>query len=432
MAGLLVGPAAPVRDGGRVRILHATDTYGPTVGGIEVLVRALAESQAAAGHEVTVLTRTPGPADVGGPVEVCRDPRAFATLLACTDVVHGHVSAYSPLALRSVESAAKADVAAVATVHSVWGSAWPLFRACAAVRGWPDLPIQWAAVSDVAAGPVRRAMVGRDVLVIPNAVDTAYWTPALPARVSRHVTLVSVMRMSHRKRPLELVAALHRMQGLVPAGTAVTALLVGDGPLLGRVRRRIRRLGMADWVQAPGDLSHPQLRDVYRRADVYVAPATLESFGLAALEARAAGLAVVARHGTGVTEFVTHGVEGLLAGDDRELAEHLARLCTDDLLRQRMVRHNHHVPPPLDWSQVSERNTAAYVLAGAVDSRPATPTASPSTPPSTPLPAGGSWARTDQSEISDPCAVGWSSVPGGLDRQAPTPLPLSRTAVRPS
>lgn len=414
-----------------MRILHATDTYGPTVGGIEVLVQALAESQAAAGHEVTVLTRTPGPADVGGPVEVCRDPRAFATLLACTDVVHGHVSAYSPLALRSVESAAKADVAAVATVHSVWGAAWPLFRAAAAVRRWTELPIQWAAVSDVAAGPVRRAMVGREVLVVPNAVDTAYWTPAPSPHVSSHVTLVSVMRMSHRKRPLELVSALHSMREIIPAGTAVTALLVGDGPLLERVRRRIRRLGMADWVHAPGDLSHAQLRDVYRRADVYVAPATLESFGLAALEARAAGLAVVARGGTGVTEFVTHGVEGLLAADDAELAEHLALLCTDDHLRQRMVRHNHLVAPPLDWSQVSERNTAAYVLAGAVDTRRATPTTSPTAIPSTPLPAGGWWTRTDQSGSSVPCAADWSLVPGGLDRQAPTSDPVARTPDRP-
>lgn len=353
-----------------MKILHVTDTYGPTVGGIEVLVRTLAESQAAVGHEVTVLTRTPGPPSTSGAVDVCRDPRAFPTLLSRSDVVHGHVSAYSPLALRSVEAAAMAEVAAVATVHSIWGSAWPLFRGAAAVRGWTDLPIQWAAVSDVAAGPVRRAMAGRDVLVIPNAVDTSYWAPREPPLHNDHVTIVSVMRMSHRKRPLELLAALRRMRAVLPDEVRVNAVLVGEGPLLGRVRRRIHRAGMAAWVHTPGDLPHHELRELYRRSDIYVAPATLESFGLAALEARAAGLAIVARQDTGVTEFVAHGLDGLLAGSDRELAEHLARLCRDQSFRRRVVERNHLVPPLLDWGHVGERNTAAYRLAGAVDAHP--------------------------------------------------------------
>lgn len=413
-----------------MRILHVTDTYGPTVGGIEILVRTLAESQVAAGHDVTVLTRTPGPSDNGAPVDVCREPSAFPSLLAGTDVVHGHVSAYSPLALRSVETAAKSAVPAMATVHSIWGSAWPLFRGAAAVRGWTELPIQWAAVSDVAAGPVRRALPGRQVLIVPNAVETAYWAPPGPPAHTDHVTIVSVLRMSHRKRPLELLAALRRMRSLVPAGITVEVVIVGDGPLLGRVRRRIDRLGMAGWVHTPGDLAHPQLRALYRRAQVYVAPATLESFGLAALEARAAGLAVVARDGTGVTEFVAHGLDGLLADSDRELAEQLAQLCRDEPMRRRMVQHNHLVAPLHDWSHVRELNTAAYRQAGAAEVLPAPTTTSSTTHPLFPLSPGGARSRTGQSEVGVPRADDWPSGPGGPDRQAPTPLPPSHSRTR--
>ncbi len=375
-----------------MRILHATDTYGPTLGGIEVLVRTLAESQAAAGHQVTVLTRTAAPYEAPGMVEVCRDPGAMRTLVAGADVVHGHVSAYSPLALRAVEAGAKAGIPSVATVHSVWGSAWPLFRGAAAVRGWTDLPIQWTAVSDVAAGPVRRAIAGREVVVVPNAVDTSFWAPTHPPRLTGPVTIVSVMRMSHRKKPLELVAALQRMRARVPEHIPVTAVLAGDGPLLDRVRRKIHRLGLAEWVHTPGDLSHAQLRDLYRRAEIYVAPARLESFGLAALEARAAGLAIVAREDTGVTEFVAHGLDGLLAGDPEELADHLAHLCTDEAMRHTMVQRNHLVPPLQDWSHVLERNTAAYLMAGAADD-PCTDGPNPSTATTLrPSPAGESAA----------------------------------------
>ncbi|MFC7487619.1 glycosyltransferase family 4 protein [Knoellia sp. CPCC 206453] len=353
-----------------MRILHTTDTYAPIVGGIEVLVRALAESQVALGHDVTVLTRTPDRNTMTSPsanIEVCRDPRALASLVAGADVVHGHVSAISPLALRAVEVGARAGVPSVATVHSVWGRAWPLFRATAAARGWNDLPIQWAAVSEVAAGPVRRALGGREVLVVPNAVDTGYWAPTVRTRHTDVVTLVAVMRMVSRKRPLELVNALHRMRALVPDHVAIEAVLVGDGPLLGAVRRRVDRLGISEWVHTPGDVAHPELRDLYRRAEVFIAPATHESFGLAALEARAAGLAVVARSGTGITEFITHEVEGLLADSDPALTEHLARLCRDEATRRRIVLHNHLTRPAFDWSDVRELNAAAYVQAGAVD-----------------------------------------------------------------
>jgi glycosyltransferase involved in cell wall biosynthesis len=391
-----------------MRILHATDTYGPHLGGIEVLVRTLAHSQAAAGHQVAVLTRTPGPpSPSGSPVEVHRDLSSLRSLVAQADVVHSHVSAYSPLALRAVEAGARDCVPSLATVHSVWGSAWPLFRAAAAVRGWTDLPIRWAAVSEVAAGPVRQAF-GCDVLVVPNAVHTGYWAQQPTPRRSDRVTIVSVMRMSRRKRPFQLLTALRRARDVVPARISIEAVLVGDGPLRDAVDRRISRLGLAAWVHTPGDLSHERLRALYRDADIFVAPATLESFGLAALEARAAGLAVVGRSGTGVTEFVEHGVDGLLAGSDQELSDHLAGLCTDAPTRRRIVHHNHAVPPLLDWAHVGELNTAAYTHAGAVTGLRPTPRTPPLLAPPGPLLRGDrrTWEEQPEASGSPPLPAG--------------------------
>jgi len=353
-----------------MRILHVTDTYAPTVGGIEVLVRTLAESQAAVGHDVTVLTRTPDRqlrVPPSATLDVCREPRALASFVASADVVHGHISAISPLAVRALEVGAGIAVPAMATVHSVWGNAWPLFRGAAALRGWTGLPIQWAAVSEVAAGPVRRALPGHDVLVLPNAVDTCFWAPEGTPRHTDVVTLVAVLRMASRKRPLALVDALDRMRFLLPEHRDVEVVLVGDGPLLGTVRQRLSHRGMSTWVHTPGDITHLQLRELYRRADVFIAPATHESFGLAALEARAAGLAIVARSGTGIAEFVTDGVDGFLADSETALAEHLARLCVDHALLRRIVAHNHANRPTLDWLTIRELTTSAYRRAGARD-----------------------------------------------------------------
>jgi glycosyltransferase involved in cell wall biosynthesis len=346
-----------------MRILHATDTFGPTLGGIEVMVRDLAARQAAEGHEVTVLTRTPGPASSDVTVTVSRDPSLLADLVRRSDVVHAHVSAYSPLALRAAETAAAAGVPAVAAVHSMWGSGWPLVRAVAGARGWLGSPIQWAAVSEAAAGPVRRALPGRRVIILPNAVDVAAWaTDARPAG-PHVVTIVSVMRMVRRKRPLALVETLRRLRDQLPPDVRIRAVLVGDGPQRPSVLNAVARHGMDGWVSVPGSMDHEAIRDVYRSADVFVAPATLESFGIAALEARAAGLAVVTRAGTGVSDFVTHEQDGLVAGTSAELASALVRLCTDPRLLADLRTHSARHPPAFDWSDVLWRNAYGYELA---------------------------------------------------------------------
>ncbi len=115
-----------------------------------------------------------------------------------------------------------------------------------------------------------------------------------------------------------------------------------------------------------------------------MAPATLESFGLAALEARAAGLAIVARDNTGVTEFVQDGIDGLLADSDDEMSRHLAQLCLDPNRLRQMLRHNHLVRPVHGWTHVGELNTAAYRRAGAAVGALVSQTSAPEARPGPP------------------------------------------------
>jgi glycosyltransferase involved in cell wall biosynthesis len=105
------------------------------------------------------------------------------------------------------------------------------------------------------------------------------------------------------------------------------------------------------------------VRDRYATADVYISPARLESFGIAALEARTSGLPVVARSGSGVGEFVIDGVNGFLAEDDESMAAALARLASDDGLRDRMRAHNLDQAPAQDWPRVAELAEAEYLRA---------------------------------------------------------------------
>jgi glycosyltransferase involved in cell wall biosynthesis len=125
------------------------------------------------------------------------------------------------------------------------------------------------------------------------------------------------------------------------------------------------RAGLQDRVTVTGRVEPRDVDELLAAADVYVAPAVLESFGLAALEARAVGLPVIGRAGTGLSEFITDGVDGLLCESDDDLASALAALLLDDRLRRRVSEHNRTVPHRQTWDAAVEATVRTYAAARA-------------------------------------------------------------------
>jgi glycosyltransferase involved in cell wall biosynthesis len=103
-------------------------------------------------------------------------------------------------------------------------------------------------------------------------------------------------------------------------------VLVGDGSARGEVERMMAPFG--DRIRFTGALPHAALPDVYAAADLYLWPAINEAYGVAFLEAQAAGLPVVAGRTGGVPAVVTDGVTGLLTpvGDPVAFAGAVNRL----------------------------------------------------------------------------------------------------------
>jgi glycosyltransferase involved in cell wall biosynthesis len=368
-----------------MRIVHVTDAYLPQLGGIETHVADLVRHQSAAGHDVHVVTSTADATDPpdyvhrvrGGWIRemVLGSVRSAQTVRDLRpDVVHCHNSVLSPLAVAVAATAAEARLPTAVTVHSLLpavGPLLPLSGSLLAVRG---SRIAWSAVSDVAAAPVRRVLGARtQVAIMPNAVDVEWWRDApqpRPASGTGEVRVISVGRMAGRKRPMALVRMMARVRRLVPADVAVRLVLVGDGPQRRHVESRVRDLGMSEWVELPGRLPRCDIRDVLSAADVYVAPATLESFGIAALEARAVGLPIVAKARGGVGEFVSHGVEGLLATSDRDMVRAIVELITAPSARATMRAHNRTVAPAFGWDDAMARTDRLYVHAAKLAGRP--------------------------------------------------------------
>jgi glycosyltransferase involved in cell wall biosynthesis len=280
------------------------------------------------------------------------------------DVVHVHLSVWSPLSILAIKAAVRQGVPVTVTLHSLWWYATPLYGGGHALLRWGHWPVAWTAVSELAAKPLH-TFVGPDgeISVLPNGIEPHDWTVEPLPRDEREVLVVSVLRLASRKRPVPLLRIVRRARKMLPPGVRLRVVLVGEGPLRARLERLVRRYGLEDCVELAGRMDRAGIRDLYRRADVYVAPATMESFGIAALEARCAGLPVIARRKTGIADFVEDGVQGRLANGDRELAEALAEVVASPGLRAGMSARNRAHQPETSWADVLQRCDLSYKVA---------------------------------------------------------------------
>jgi glycosyltransferase involved in cell wall biosynthesis len=156
--------------------------------------------------------------------------------------------------------------------------------------------------------------------------------PVVP-RPDAAPTIVCVAMFRREKGHSILLSAFERVRLEVPDARL---LLVGDGPLAPQIRAEVAARGMEASVEFLGSVA--DVWPVLARAHVFVLPSLSEAFGIAMVEAMAAGLPVVASAVGGLPELVRPGVSAELCppGDHRALAEHLVRLLRSPELRERM------------------------------------------------------------------------------------------------
>jgi len=371
-----------------VKIALLSDCYLPRLGGIEVQVHDLAERLIRRGHEVVVFTATPGDhGERGGfvdevdgvsvhrlalrlPFELPVNPLAPRLLrrrlaVGGFDVTHIHMGVVSPFAVDAARVSTGLGLPTVMTWHCMLGSLEPVFRAAGQVRTWAARGVAMNAVSAVAAEPLQRIVGSSGVVnVLSNGIEVGRWAPQAGQAPVREagggVRVVSAMRLAGRKRPLPLLRIMARVRAIVPKDIAISLEILGEGPDRGRLERFVAARDMDGWVHLPGRVTRDELRQKYAASDIYAAPAPLESFGIAALEARTVGLPVVGRWGSGLGEFVSDGVNGYLAADDEAMAMALARLVADDELRRTMTAHNLGTSPAQSWSRILDQAEDEY------------------------------------------------------------------------
>ena len=365
--------------GAAMRVLHITDTYLPQAGGIELHVDGLARRQRTLGLDAvwtcprSAPAASPDPGWVqrlgghgltrpGRSVAAAREVVDLIRASRC-DIVHAHASVVSPMAFCAARSRHS-------RIDPDGGErAFPLVgpRAAAKHRGLdleaaPAWPVASWSVSSLAAASVAQTL-GGDVLVSGSFQERRRLDTGLPRGSARlgELTIACVMRLARRKRAMPLLRMLRRLRREAPGGLRFRVLIVGDGAERQAMERFLRLHGMDDWVHLLGRLDRAEIRrTIFEGAHFFVAPAEMESFGIAALEARCSGLPVIASARGGVGEFIQHGVDGFLTRSDAEMVRAMLTLLTEHDVRARIAAHNASVRPGATWEAVLQSTAKVY------------------------------------------------------------------------
>jgi phosphatidylinositol alpha 1,6-mannosyltransferase len=288
--------------------------------------------------------------------------RLFAALRP--EVVHVHVGTISPFAWQAIHACLRRNLPLVVTVHSMWD---PLTQASYRLAPW-NTRVLMTAVSHAAAALVRTALPRQKVTVVPNGIDTGTWrpdltTPQQPERIGV-VRVLAVGRLAPRKKPIQLLRLISAAHARLGPSHRLRATIVGDGPSLPIMRRYAHNRGLDGVVRLTGRLERSRVRDLLATTQLFLAPARLEAFGLAALEARTAGVPVIARSGNGIADFVRHGREGVLCSRSYDLVDAIVTLSSDRSRRMRMAAHNRSTEPShCSWPTVLANYDDCYAEA---------------------------------------------------------------------
>ena len=339
-----------------MRILHIYKDYHPVLGGIENHLRWLARGQAARGHDVTALVTNPAGLKTTVRVEegvriiraariatVASTPLSLALPWHCwrqqPDIVHlqfpypvGEISNLLFGRGRATVISYQSDVVRQAGVLRLYN---PLLKV---VLRRADR-ILASSPPYVQSSDYLRPLADR-CTVLPIGVEVERFARPRSAEVAalraRHPgpLLLFVGRLRYYKGLNYLVEAMRQVQA--------TLLVAGTGPEAANLRAQVDQAGLVGRVVFLGDVGDGELPAYYQAADLFVLPSSQrsEAYGIALLEAMAAGTAAISTElGTGTSWLNQHGVTGLVAParDSAALAAAINALLADDARRRQMA-----------------------------------------------------------------------------------------------
>jgi glycosyltransferase involved in cell wall biosynthesis len=144
--------------------------------------------------------------------------------------------------------------------------------------------------------------------------------------------------------------------------TGLNLVFAGDGFERQRLEAQAAEIGLSARVRFLGSVTRPRLAALLRGAHAFAFPSRGEAFGIALLEAMAAGVPAVAAAAGGVPELAADGYNALVVHpeDATALAAALDRVASDAGLRERLIAGGLETASQLEWSKIAGRYEDVY------------------------------------------------------------------------
>lgn len=344
-----------------IKILMATNTYTPCVGGITKSVEQFVNGYRQRGHRVVVATasyknlptqeydvvRFPAVhhfngSDFSWPLPV---PGRIASALSRVppDIVHSH----HPFVMggTAMRAAAAYKTPLVFTYHTMYEkyshymsvNSWRLKRyLMSLVTGFCNFCDAVIAPSESVASLLRKRGVRVPVHVIPTGIDVSYYASGDSSKarslwkIPEHAFVVGhVGRLASEKNLLFLANAV---AAFLKTHSQAWFALIGCGPMKQEIIDICQQQGVADRLAITGFLKPDQLRDAYKAMDVFAFSSLTETQGIVLVEAMAAGVPVVALDAPGVREVVDNNHNGyLINGHQTDFSQALDRIANGSI-----------------------------------------------------------------------------------------------------
>jgi len=263
------------------------------------------------------------------------------------DIVHAHYAVPHATAAYLADQilASDADTVPPKTVTTLHGTDITLVGSDPSYRRVVAFSIEKSNGVTAVSESLRRDTVEtlgikRPIRVIPNFLDAREFQrrhdPELARRLAPDGEAV-LMHMSNF-RPVKRTGVVYDVFRGVAAKTKARLVLIGDGPERLPLERRVMDDDLRDQVLFVGE--QQDLATWLSAADVFLLPSSQESFGMAALEAMACEVPVVASRVGGLPEVIDDGETGFLCGPDdiNGMIERTVALLADRPLRARVGR----------------------------------------------------------------------------------------------
>lgn len=362
-----------------MRILHVYKDYFPVLGGIENHIKGLAECQAKADHEVTVLTTDPFGRTTtehhnslrviraGRLGEVASTPISLDLIRQLgrlePDIVHlhfpyplGEVAYFLRGKCRTLVLSYHSDITRKTLLIHMYR---PFIRRLLNRSDRIVVSSETYLKTSEPLQPVRSKCQVVPLGIDPNRFSSPDGKEVKRIRIRYGEKLVLfVGRMRQYKGLDYLIRAMQRIEGHL--------LAIGDGPMKSSWEDLTRKLNLERRVTFLSEVPDELLPDYYGAADLLVQPSSnrAEAFGLVLLEAMAARLPVVSTELQTGTSFVNqHGETGLVVPpkDPEALAQAVKELLGDENLRSSMGENGcRRVHQCFGLSQMVERMDAVY------------------------------------------------------------------------